>query len=150
MCVWTFLPLVAWTSKPVWVVRAIWNGVTNTDREKDEEREKIERGEASDCMRAWLRAVDWWREALHTHLEQLEQLHLKRRASLQTLYRHFLFLPCALFFLLLEYLNLSLSGSLRLPECWNGYPLSISNKERVNRSKREGTRGHGKELFGMR
>ncbi|KAF0028025.1 hypothetical protein F2P81_019112 [Scophthalmus maximus] len=33
-------------------------------------------------------------------------------------------------------LNLSLSGHC-VPECWNGYPLSISEEERVNRSERE-------------
>lgn len=117
------------------------NGLGDRQKKKWRKRKegKIGRVEAGNCTRVWLWAVGWWREALHAHLEQLEQLHLKRRAISWSLCRHFLFLAGALspppFFLLLS-LNLSLCG-LRLLERWNGYPLSISKEELVKRSKKE-------------
>lgn len=150
-CAWVcaFLPLVARTSHHMWGVQAVWTRGTRDDQRKRWRKRReakwnelqpvivpecgSERSadDVKRCTHIWnsLNSCTWREELL-------------RKASAGT----FSFFPRALFFFffLLLSLNLSLSG-LRLPERWNGYPLSISKEERVNRSEREeereGTRG---------
>lgn len=146
---WAFPPLVASASHHIWGVQSNWVWITRNWQRKTEKKEK-RKGRAgknrtersSDCSWVWLWAVGRWREELHTHLEQLVQLHLKRRVPPQSLCRHFLIPPFSfsLFFFLTCFLWWSVNrfvSSYWLPERWGDFPLCIRKEECVIRRERE-------------